>query len=73
MEKLLAQRERMGAATLGDVETMMKIIETAPEWRFNARGRFFFEHRPQFDGVRDEPAFQAFMEQYPPYYVPADQ
>ncbi len=61
------------AATLGDVETMMKIIETAPEWRFNARGRFFFEHRPQFDGVRDEPAFQAFMEQYPPYYVPADQ
>ena len=58
------------AGTLDDVETVLAILGTFPAEDYVVHHRFNLDHSPQFDGVRDDPRFQAFMDRLPPYYVP---
>ena len=61
------------SAALGDVETTLSIFETLREEAYAVDLRFSLDHRPQYDGIRDDPRFQAFMDRLPPYYVPEAQ
>jgi TolB-like protein/Tfp pilus assembly protein PilF len=58
------------AGALGDLETALAIFETFPPENYNVSIRFNLDHFSWFDGFRDDPRFQEFMDRLPPYYVP---
>ncbi len=77
LARLTAAAEGQSAASiqlaLGDSEDFMDALESAYSddpvvW--GVRERFALDHDPELDVLRDDPRFQAFLDQLPPYPGP---
>lgn len=58
------------ALALGDVETAIADVEIMRPDDPSILDRFFLDHLPWFDPIRDRPEFQAILDELPPYTGP---
>jgi hypothetical protein len=67
------------STALGDVEAALVQVADMQQWYAeegrtpNVYSRFWFDHSPFFDVVRDRPEFQAILDQAEPYTGPGSE